>query len=242
MPKIVIIAALERELAPLISGWHRTEVRTQNRTVRIYQKDDTLVAFGGIGGISARIAAEAAYQHADRNVSLFISAGLAGALVPELKTGQVFIPESIISDSDNNTIETASGMGTLVTVGAIAGAAHKKLFADKYHAQALDMEAFSVADVARIYNVDCIAMKAISDELDFDLPPLGRFVTDTGDFRTSAFVAYAAVRPWIWPTVMRLNKNSELAIKQLCAALEQTIARYARTKTTTGLIVNSKTV
>ena len=130
-------------------------------------------------------------------------------------------------------------MGTLVTVGAIAGAAHKKLFAEKYHAQALDMEAFSVADVARIYNVDCIAMKAISDEYDIDLPPLGRFVTDSGDFRTAAFVAYAAIRPWIWPTVARLNKNSDLAIKQLCAVLEQTIARYARTKTTTGLIVNA---
>jgi hypothetical protein len=158
--------------------------------------------------------------------------------VPQLKVGHVFIPELIIGDSDNNMIETASGMGTLVTVGAIAGAAHKKLFAEKYHAQALDMEAFAVADVARIYNVDCLAMKAISDELDFDLPPLGRFVTDSGDFRTGAFIAYAAVRPWIWRTVMRLNKNSDIAIQQLCTALDQTLKRYARTKTTTGLIVN----
>src|SRR4051812_38988487 len=214
-------------------------MRTQNRTIRIYEKDDTLIAFGGIGGNSARIAADAAYSHAQRNVSLMISAGLAGALVPELKVGDVFIPESIIGDSDNNTIETASGMGTLVTVGAIAGAAHKKLFANKYHAQAVDMEAFAVADVARIYNVPCIAMKAISDELDFDLPPLGRFVTDTGDFRTGAFIAYAAVRPWIWPAVARLNKNSNLAIDRLCVALDQTVKRYARTKTTTGLIVNA---
>src|SRR4051812_41316937 len=214
-------------------------MRTQNRTIRIYEKDDTLIAFGGIGGNSARIAADTAYSHADRNVSLMISAGLAGALVPELKVGQVFVPEVIIGDSDNNEIETASGMGKLVTVGAIAGAEHKKLFAAKYHAQAIDMEAFSVADVARIYNVPCIAMKAISDEYDFDLPPLGRFVTDTGDFRTIAFVAYAAVRPWIWPTVIRLNKNSNLAIKRLCAVLEQTIAKYARTKTATGLIVNA---
>jgi nucleoside phosphorylase len=238
MPKIAIIAALERELAPLTQAWARTEVRAQNHTIRIFEKDNTIVAFGGIGGNSARIAADAAYAHAGRNVSLFISAGLAGALVPELKVGHVFIPELIIGDSDNNMIETASGMGTLVTVGAIAGATHKKLFAEKYHAQALDMEAFVVADVARIYNVDCLAMKAISDELDFDLPPLGRFVTDSGDFRTGAFIAYAAVRPWIWRTVMRLNKNSDIAIQQLCTALDQTLKRYARTKTTTGLIVN----
>jgi adenosylhomocysteine nucleosidase len=234
MPEIAIIAALERELAPLISGWQRTDVRAQNRTIRIYEKDNILVAFGGIGGNSARIAADAAYNHAQRSVSLFISAGLAGALVPDLKVGQVFIPKLIIGDSDNNEIETPSGTGTLITVGAIAGAAHKKLFAAKYHAQALDMEAFAVADVARIYNVDCIAMKAISDELDFDLPPLGRFVTDSGDFRTAAFIAYAAVRPWLWPTVLRLNRNSDIAIKQLCSVLQKTIASYSRT----GLIVN----
>jgi adenosylhomocysteine nucleosidase len=239
MGKIAIIAALERELAPLISEWKRTDVRAQNHTIRIFEKDDTLVAFGGIGGNSARIAADAAYSYAQRDVSLMISAGLAGALVRELKVGDVFVPELIIGDSDNNMIETASGMGTLVTVGAIAGAAHKKLFAAKYHAQALDMEAFAVADVARIYNVPCIAMKAISDEYDFDLPPLGRFVTDSGNFRTAAFAAYAAVRPWIWPTVMRLNRNSQIAINNLDAALQQTLKRYARTKTTTGLIVNS---
>src|SRR5205823_8077584 len=103
--------------------------------------------------------------------------------------------------------------------------------------QAVDMEAFAVADVARIYNVPFIAMKAISDEFDFDLPPLGRFITDRGDFCMAAFVAYAAIRPWIWPTVMRLNKNSQLAIKQLCNALEQTIEKYARTKTASGLTV-----
>lgn len=238
MGKIAIVAALERELAPLIQGWQRTEVRTQNRTIRIYEKDDTLVVFGGMGGISARIATEAAYQHANHSLSLIISAGLAGALVPELKVGGVFVPEFIIGDSDNNTIETASGMGTLVTVGAIAGAQHKKLFAAKYHAQALDMEAFSVADVARIYNVDCIAMKAISDELDFDLPPLGRFVTDAGDFRTGAFIAYTLLRPWTWRTLMRLNKNSGIAVQQLCTTLDQTLKKYARTKTTTGLMVS----
>src|SRR6059058_1666049 len=106
MGKVAIVAALERELSPLIPGWKRTQVRAQNRTIRIFERNDTLVAFGGIGGNSARIAADAAYNHAHRDVTLMISAGLAGALVPQLKVGQVFIPELIIGDSDNNMIET----------------------------------------------------------------------------------------------------------------------------------------
>lgn len=234
MAKIAIVAALERELAPLISGWQRTDVRAQNRTIRIFERGETLIAFGGIGGNSARIAADAAYTHAGRNLSLMISAGLAGALVPELKVGHVFIPKLIIGDSDNNEIETSSGKGTLVTAGAIAGLEHKRLFAAKYHAQAIDMEAFAVADVARIYNVECIAMKAISDGSDFDLPPLGRFVTDTGDFRTGSFIAYTMVRPWTWRRVLQLGSNGALATKQLCSVLQKTIAEYQRT----GLIVN----
>src|SRR5579863_2838051 len=170
MPKIAIIAALERELASLIRGWKQATVRAQNRRVRIFEKDDALVAFGGIGGNAARIAADAAYNHAGRAVDLMISAGLAGGLVPEVKVGQVLMPKTIIGDSDNNRIELTSGAGTLVSAGAIAGLSHKRLFAEKYQAQMVDMEAFAVADVARIYNVPCMALKAISDEYDFDLP------------------------------------------------------------------------
>src|SRR5205807_10294089 len=128
---------------------------------------------------------------------------------PGTQVGHVLVPETIISESEDTKIETASGIGVLLTAGAVAGLAHKRLFAEKYHAQAVDMEAFAVADVARIYNVPFIAMKAISDEFDFDLPPLGRFITDTGDFRTAAFVAYAAVRPWIWMDVAELDRNSQ---------------------------------
>src|SRR5712671_4793803 len=88
-----------------------------------------------------------------------------------------------------------------------------------YGADAVDMEAYSVGDVASIYKVPFIAIKAISDELDFPMPPLGRFVTDTGQFSTAGFVAYTAIRPWTWPSVIQLGKNASLASEKLAAAL-----------------------
>lgn len=242
MSKIAIIAALENELKPFITGWKSTSITAQGRTVRLFERDDILVAFGGIGVIAARIAADAAYNHILRRynerINLMISAGLAGSLVPELRVGYVLMPETIISESEDTTIETSSGIGVLLTAGAVAGLKHKQLFAEKYHAQAVDMEAFAVADVARIYNLPFIAMKGISDEFDFDLPPLGRFISDNGEFRIPAFVAYTALRPWTWRRAFHLSSNSVKASIQLCEALELTIKKYARTKTATGLIVN----
>jgi nucleoside phosphorylase len=219
-PKLAIIAALEREVAPLVRGWKSTSIVSQRRTIKIFENDNTLVACGGIGGISARIATDAAYNHAQGKMGLFISAGFAGALVPELKVGDIFEPASIIGDSDNNTIETALGHGVLVSAGAIAGVEHKQIFASNYNAQAVDMEAFAVADVARVYNVPCIAIKAISDEYDFPMPPMGRFVGDSGEFKTASFVGYTALRPWLWPVVMKLGSNSAVATEKLCDALK----------------------
>jgi hypothetical protein len=89
------------------------------------------------------------------------------------------------------------------------------------------MEAFAVADVARVYNVPCIAMKVISDEYDFPMPPMGRFVADSGDFNIASFIGYAAVRPWLWPTVIKLGANGSIATKSLCEALKKLIATSA---------------
>jgi hypothetical protein len=229
-PKLAIIAALEREIAPLVKGWKTTTIESQRRTVKMFENERVIVACGGIGGISARIATDAVWRHANTNIEIFISAGFAGALVPELKTGDIFEPATIIGDSDNNTIETVRGKGKLVSAGAIAGVEHKRIFAGNYQAQAVDMEAFAVADVARVYNVPCIAIKVISDEYDFPMPPMGRFVADTGEFKTAGFIGYTLVRPWLWPTVIKLGSNSSIATERLCAALKNRIEQHPKVK------------
>ncbi|MCU1287333.1 MAG: putative phosphorylase, family 1 [Acidobacteriales bacterium] len=226
--RIAIIAALDREIAPLVKGWNSTSVDSQNRTIKIFESENAIVALGGIGGISARIATDAAWRFANGQVSNFISAGFAGALVPGLKVGDIFEPASIVGESDNNTIETAGGKGILVSAGAIAGVEHKRIFANNYSAQAVDMEAFAVADVARVYNVPCTAVKVISDEYDFPMPPMGRFVGDAGEFKTGSFVGYIAVRPWLWRTVMKLAANSSIATEKLCHALRVRIEQQSK--------------
>ena len=51
-------------------------------------------------------------------------------------------------------------------------------------------------------------MKAISDVADFDLPPMDRFVKPDGSFSEMRFAWFAAIRPWVWPQVLRLAANA----------------------------------
>jgi hypothetical protein len=90
------------------------------------------------------------------------------------------------------------------------------------------MEAFAVADVARVYGVPFIAIKSISDELDFKLPPLGRFISAEGQFRTGQFILWTLMRPWCWQTVIQLGRNSAAAVQSLSQALENTIRNHTQ--------------
>jgi nucleoside phosphorylase len=226
MKNLILIAALDREIAPLVKGWETAEVTSQNRRVKIHRSDSAIAAVAGIGVINARIAAGAAYEFAKGDAAQFISVGLAGALIPEFGVGEIFIPKLIIDDVDGGRIETASGEGTLVTASRVADPASKRGMASRHIARAVDMEAYAVADVARVYGVPFTAVKAISDTLDFPMPPLSRFISDSGQFNTAGFALYVALRPWLIRTVLTLGKNSATATERLTAYLQQMIQQH----------------
>ncbi len=68
--------------------------------------------------------------------------------------------------------------------------------AESYAAQAVDMEAAAVARGAQARGVRFMAVKAISDESSFAMPPLDRFVDRDGHFCQTAFAASLGARPW----------------------------------------------
>ena len=223
MAKIAIIAALPREIAGLTRGWSASKKQIQNREVHIFESNRAIISCGGIGMICARIATEAAWQKSGGKIAQIISAGFAGALIPELKVGEIFEPEEVVESVDNQRIKTVSGNGVLVTAGAIAGGEYKQSLARAFTARAVDMEAFAVGDVARIYGVPFRAIKAISDELDFPMPSLGQFVDERGQFHTSRMILYAAVRPATWPVLIALGSNSARAAETLAETLRNAI-------------------
>jgi len=63
------------------------------------------------------------------------------------------------------------------------------------------------------------AVKVISDESDFEFPALERFVDSEGRFQEARFALFAALRPWLWPRVIRQARDSRRATRVLCDAL-----------------------
>src|SRR6476646_707908 len=83
MPKVAMVAALEREVRPLVKRWQVAEKEHDGRRFRFFENGDVALVCGGIGAAAARRAAEAVIAIFDPKV--VCSAGFAGALDPKLK-------------------------------------------------------------------------------------------------------------------------------------------------------------
>jgi adenosylhomocysteine nucleosidase len=123
--------------------------------------------------------------------------------------------------------ETIGGDAVLVSALRVAGSKGKQRLAVSYSASAVDMEGAAVARVARQHGIPFMAVKAISDELEFSMPPVSGFVTPQGQFRSAAFAGYVAVRPRWWVPTIRLALNSRRASENLSGALQHLIQQYA---------------
>jgi adenosylhomocysteine nucleosidase len=215
---IAIVAALEREVKPHVKHWRMTRHEHAGRSFRFFEKERCVLVCGGIGPEAARRASEAVIElYSPEEI---ISMGFAGALDESLGVGDVFVPRKVTDAGDNGTTETEVGQGTLVSLGSIASAEQKAKLAKAYGAQAVDMEAAAVGRAATAHAIRFMAVKAISDDRNFNMPDLDFFVKD-GQFRSGAFVARSILQPWLWPRLVRLARNSAKATKTLCDWLDK---------------------
>jgi adenosylhomocysteine nucleosidase len=219
--KVAMVAALEREVRPLVKGWRGIEREHEGRRFKFFENGQTVLVCGGIGAEAARRATEATI--ALYRPGLVQSVGFAGALDPALKVGGIFSPSRVIDTWDGSSVDTGTGRGVLLSVAAIAEVDQKVKLAQSYGAQAVDMEAAAVARGAQARGVRFMAVKVISDESSFAMPAMDRFVARDGQFRTGRFLTFAALRPWLWLRVFHLARNSAKASKALCAELDRYI-------------------
>jgi len=226
--KVAIVAAMEREVAPLIRGWKVREIEHDGRRYRLFESvgagiGDAVLICGGIGAEAARRAAEAVIH--EIQPSRVLSVGYAGALDEILKVGEVFVPRLLVNAADGARTETGSSEGILVSYSAVANSDQKKRLAKAYQATAVDMEAAAVAQAAQAHGIEFGALKAISDAADFAMPAMERFVAGDGTFRAARFGLHVAMRPWLWGRTITLARNSAKASRALCAAIEEYLSR-----------------
>jgi nucleoside phosphorylase len=219
MNKTAIIAAMERELLPLVSGWNKGELSSSERKFIFFENQNVVAVVSGIGCQNAALAASAAVEQF--HPSALMSVGLAGALIRSLKVGNVFTPSVVVDAADGAEYRcSADGSrisgGVLVSAKEIAGAEAKQKLVQGFHALVVDMEAAGVAKVAQEAHIDFRCVKVISDETDFVMPPMNRFIDAQGNFQTGKFAIWAILRPWQWYRVAALGRSSSRATRALC--------------------------
>jgi adenosylhomocysteine nucleosidase len=224
MSKVAIVAALEREVRPLVKQWQANVKEHAGRSFRFFESDDVVVVCGGIGAEAARRAAEAVIALYAPEV--VYSAGFAGALDPALRVADIVQPRRVVNAGDGSSVSLEGGEGgegVLVSFGSVASAEQKAKLRESFGAQAVDMEAAGVGRAAEVRGVGFGIVKSISDEFDFTFPSMERFVDSDGQFLEARFALFAGLRPWIWLKAIRMARNSSLASHALCEGLRNVL-------------------
>lgn len=233
MSKIAIIAAMEREIAPLVRGWQRGTLSSVEKKFMLFERDGVAAVVSGIGCNNAELAARTVVTQ--YRPALLISVGLAGALIRSLKVASVFTPNVVVDASDGAEYRCAAdgnhvSGGVLVSSGEIAGIEGKRELVNRFHGLVVDMEAAGVARVAHQEQIGFRCVKAISDEADFAMPPMGKFLNAAGEFQSGKFALWTALRPWQWARVAALARNSKRAISAMSDRLRKDLARGLQSK------------
>lgn len=218
-PRRVYLAALKREVVPLINKLPKVAT-LQREGVHLWANDEVVVGFAGMGAARASMVFEAALALGP--AASITSVGWAGACASGIKAGCVLRPSTIIDARTGERFAAECGdSSVLVTLNNFASTAEKERLHSTYNASCVEMEAATVARLAAAHSIPFSAIKSISDAIDFDLPGIERFHTAESQFREAAFGFHIAIRPWLWRPVMMMAKNSKLAMQNHCAEIER---------------------
>lgn len=223
MPRIAFVAALEREVAPLIQTWRTRTVERDGRQHKIFENGEAVLICGGIGAEAARRATEAIIRQSAP--SRIVSVGFAGALDPALKVGDVIEPGAVINGNDGSRTNAGSSDYALVSYPAVCGREQKKKLREAFRAALVDMEAASVGQGAEARGLQFGALKVISDDAELTMPDVQRFVSRDGEFRVAAFALHIVIRPWLWASTIAMARNSARASRALSVAIEDYLKR-----------------
>ncbi len=175
-------------------------------------------------------ALEAAITSETRGI---VSIGIAGALAPELDTGDAVIAERVVTACD--AFETDAKWTARIaahlpdaTIGAILGrntiadtAEVKALLHDSSRAVAVDMESHLAARAAQAHGLPFAALRVISDRADQSLPPAVQVaMRPDGSIALGRVLWSVAKGPRQIPALIRTGRESEVAFAALLRCLD----------------------
>ena len=240
--KILVTFALETEFAP----WRalREFRAVQWGDAEVYRAQigaaEVGVILTGAGPKQAHLETAKVLGGDPDSVQLCVSSGLAGALKPQYQVGQVLAARSVrteneVTDPSGDPLESSA---PLLSFAAECGATVVEQFYSAVHvvgkaeekrhlgerSDAVEMESFEVLLESAAYGIPAIAIRAVSDLVDDDLPlDMNRIFTDEGQVSIPRVLGQVALNPTSVPELVRLGRNSKTAAESLAHFLDKYI-------------------
>ena len=197
---------------------------------KIVELDSGVHAF--VCGMAAGAATRAAEALAESGVQRLVSFGMAGALDPALRAGDLLLPSTVIDERGRRfaTAPLASASAPfpshgegglfvlLTTERPLLSPSEKSEARARTGAGAVDMESAMVAEVALSHALPFVAMRAVIDRAD-DVVPAAAMMTDTfGRPRSLRLAATLLRHPGQLPELIRLSGAYARALATLRGA------------------------
>jgi nucleoside phosphorylase len=238
--KILITFAVDAEFAP----WRkRNDFRIVQRefpgrdsSLKLYRAEgdgvDVDVLLTGIGW-SAGAAASMLDELENRKPDVVISSGLAGALKAEYHVGDVLVAARVSYRGTGHSLGTsvalvtaavksgATSVKSFVTNGGIVGEARAKQAMSSV-GDAVEMESFHVLSSVNAARIPSVAIRAISDTVEQDMPvDFSKVVDRAGHVRWTRMARELGRHPGRIPSLIQFGRESRRAAEKLADFLDQ---------------------
>ena len=194
-------------------------------TLANFRNRPILVALIGMGQTRARENTQTIFQYF--RPKGFVLSGYAGALVPQLKVGQIVMSANLTSEAVLSFLRLLSGFDftTFHMSDEVLGTPEARdLCARKTGSQVVDMESATVAHVVLSRSVPFIAVRVISDDHALVLPTealAAGFDPDKGKATPLRLLTHLALHPGEIAPFKKFVAGLTIARHNLTAFLEQ---------------------
>lgn len=249
MEKVIcIIGAVKEEVAAIKSAmtisesWH---TRTSSFWRGVFSGREVVLVRSGMGKMRA---SDALRQVCDRCApSLIISMGYAGAVIPQLKIGDLIVADKVLEFSGNpvgvdwavkqeiheipirpvsidKTLEFERG-GLLTVDEVVYKPEGKRALGRLYRVLAVEMETSALARMALEKQIPFMSLRAISDTVDCELPDFSSMKDKQGEVSKIKAGWHVITHPEKIKSMIELRQKAQKATTRLT----QFLARFVGT-------------
>lgn len=239
--RILVTFAVEAEFAPWRARHDFRSAETSSNEMVYAAKISGVDVFVGLTGIGPKPAASkiCGFTWCEEH-DICISSGFAGALRPEYQIGDILAAREVLGGerrengreskilSTERLLHIARDSGAKVverfysSLSTVRTAEEKKSLS--HIAEAVEMESLEVLGEAQVWTREVVAIRAISDNADEDLPlDFDAVVTENGQLSMTRLAGEIVRNPTAIPGLVRLGRRSANAANRLADFLDSYI-------------------